>query len=435
MHSDKRKAGRSDKRRPGRNLHRSFCDNGMKCKDPSCRMMHPPCRDGDGCKNVFCGFQHSGRLRFTGGTTAPPTMCWKKHKCEDAQCEMVHPMCKHRDACENRKCGFLHPDGKRYTARPPPAAVVGLDMGEVAPLCVEKNGGFISKESLTASGDVFKLRAMNDGHYAKRQSHLDMTFGANSFAPPFAARKPLLGLHEYGKSIKARGQVKQISIDGETAWLDPKLHYFAKHPEFYSAATENSIGALLDFKGATDINEYIAYRALAIDDYVEFQVRLDKEGKLVADAVKIMKLKLDGRSCKQLIALVNVSICERTLQENILVPILDIEEASDLVVGAILVKTHHVWTDCSMIVRARRLQGLFIKSSFLLPHGSLCRQMSKLSPKELHCAHDMLGCMCMLRVEDARLLIHASTILAQRLGKDGSQASSSLESHHTAKAV
>jgi len=355
--------------------------------------------------------------------TEEVTMCWKKHKCDDPLCSSSHPSCRNSNSCTNSKCGFVHHDGRRYTGTitstlpdsKPHQPLVASRIGTISAQPISSSITLSKCDAVSTMGtnnnrNLDRLRNKISNVKANLKSPLDTQISCTDKMEP-------VDLFTVGKLVKAYGKVIDIEEGRISAQIQPALHCFAKHSEFHLAATKT--GVYLDIKQIKDHQNCFPFQTLVVGDTLYFQVYLNCDQNLVACHPRYKKITSESRSCNELISLIDVGISGIDFNEHVLHQILDLDLASHLVVGAMLVKTHHVWTDCSQVLRAKKLQALFIKTSFLCRHGSFCKQLSNLSDVELLAAHDMLGSMCVLNVKDTCILVHASSLLAQRLGSAG----------------
>ena len=391
-----------------------LCELGMKCSDPKCKFKHPDCKLGDKCKNPTCGFMHPNGSRYTKNSSlrkkkpyrVPPNleeMCPKRHKCVDPLCPKNHPSCHDDSSCSNPQCGFLHSDGRRYTGQS---------------MCKQTQDFTLSKAPLEEKiSHIIPTYDLNLNSFDKNSFNLSEIHRPKELVS--YTNSKLVDLYKIGKQVSAYGCVTYVHQNENFALIEPKLHCFAKHPEFQKAAIESEYKIRYDFTDNYSKNSF-SFQSLVVGDEVKFKTYLNQENKLAACNIKFKKMNSESRNCKSLVSMIDHALKDIiNLNEIVLAQILDLTSASNEVVGALILKTWYIWNDCSQVIRAKKFHSLFTKASFLMPHGSFCNQISNLSQIELSASHDMLASMCMIKIEDADILIYPATLLAHKLGTAG----------------
>eukprot|EP00798_Chlamydomonas_sp_ICE-L_P026393 gene26393-17487_t len=296
--------------------------------------------------------------------------------------------------------------------------------------------GFTSQSMQVTPSATGELRANDSSDPASSLAHpAHVPKEAAGSAP---ANQILAG----DKFLIVNATVAAIEVDAQgnrTALLKPSMYYIDKHPDFAKAARDQG-GAKLPH-GSNEIDDF-----LAVWDRVSVCVRLDADGCLQASAPRLLVLHWDARAhnpgvrtSSDLAVLVRNVIPKENMDLQLLLRILSAEGVCIQVVEelvkhgcvvlcnkaqrlrALQVVEELVKHLCVVLcnkaqrLRAQQMQRAVISSSFLTPKGSLCEHLPRLSP-ELHfqvCS--MLGTLCSLDHNCARLLVYTARLLAPLL--------------------
>jgi hypothetical protein len=197
--------------------------------------------------------------------------------------------------------------------------------------------------------------------------------------------------------------VASINEDKSTAVLQPFVHFFAKCPEFVHAAERAGTYLALS-------RDNLLHGALVKGDTLKVDLTLAADGTLQASLSKLLKLSRGRRSCAELLELLRTATSQDSQVDfDLLEKLLGVETASAQVVAAIVGAICTVLSNHSQRFVARRLQRIIISSGFVKPEGSLCSNVPSFSPDDVVAVGNMLGILCRTCVDDARLLVHATS--------------------------